>query len=445
MTIILLVLSIALIILLTAKWDVHPFLALLGAAFFFALASGMSFDTLVASINGGFGTTLGKIGLVIILGVIMGTFLEESGAAYKLADVILRIIGKKRVHEAMGMVGFVVSIPVFSDSGFIILAPLNKSLTKKAGLSLAGTAVALKLGLFISHILIPPTPGPIAAAGILKADVGLVMLFGLIIGIPTLVVAIIYAKYIGKKTYIDPNPEVTEIEIKKRLENAPSAFKSFLPILIPILLILVKSVMEFKLPEEQLTGSFIEIIQFIGTPVIALVIGMLLAFTLPKKFDRKVFSGSSWIGKSLGEASNILLITGAGGIFGSVLQSSGIADALTGLVQGANLGIWLPFILCAVIKTAQGSSTVALITTASIIAPLLGTLGFDTEMQKVLVVLAIGAGAAVVSHANDSGFWVVTSMSNFDTKTGYKLYTRGTLVVGLCSGLLVWITSLFIA
>jgi len=404
MTIILLVLSIALIILLTAKWDVHPFLALLGAAFFFALASGMSFDTLVASINGGFGTTLGKIGLVIILGVIMGTFLEESGAAYKLADVILRIIGKKRVHEAMGMVGFVVSIPVFSDSGFIILAPLNKSLTKKAGLSLAGTAVALKLGLFISHILIPPTPGPIAAAGILKADVGLV-----------------------------------------RLENAPSAFKSFLPILIPILLILVKSVMEFKLPEEQLTGSFIEIIQFIGTPVIALVIGMLLAFTLPKKFDRKVFSGSSWIGKSLGEASNILLITGAGGIFGSVLQSSGIADALTGLVQGANLGIWLPFILCAVIKTAQGSSTVALITTASIIAPLLGTLGFDTEMQKVLVVLAIGAGAAVVSHANDSGFWVVTSMSNFDTKTGYKLYTRGTLVVGLCSGLLVWITSLFIA
>jgi len=238
---------------------------------------------------------------------------------------------------------------------------------------------------------------------------------------------------------------VTEIEIKKRLENAPSAFKSFLPILIPILLILVKSVMEFKLPEEQLTGSFIEIIQFIGTPVIALVIGMLLAFTLPKKFDRKVFSGSSWIGKSLGEASNILLITGAGGIFGSVLQSSGIADALTGLVQGANLGIWLPFILCAVIKTAQGSSTVALITTASIIAPLLGTLGFDTEMQKVLVVLAIGAGAAVVSHANDSGFWVVTSMSNFDTKTGYKLYTRGTLVVGLCSGLLVWITSLFIA
>jgi len=174
MTIILLVLSIALIILLTAKWDVHPFLALLGAAFFFALASGMSFDTLVASINGGFGTTLGKIGLVIILGVIMGTFLEESGAAYKLADVILRIIGKKRVHEAMGMVGFVVSIPVFSDSGFIILAPLNKSLTKKAGLSLAGTAVALKLGLFISHILIPPTPGPIAAAGILKADVGLV-------------------------------------------------------------------------------------------------------------------------------------------------------------------------------------------------------------------------------------------------------------------------------
>lgn len=445
MSIILLVLSVVLIILLTAKWDVHPFLALLCAAFFFALASGMSFDTIVSSVNNGFGTTLGKIGLVIILGVIMGTFLEESGAAYKLAEVVLRLIGKKRVHEAMGMVGFIVSIPVFSDSGFIILAPLNKSLTKKAGLSLAGTAVALKLGLFISHILIPPTPGPIAAAGILKADVGLVMLFGLMIGIPTLVVAIIYAKYIGKRTYVDPNPKVTEEEIELRLQNAPSAFKSFLPILIPILLILAKSVMEFQLTEEELTGTFIEIIQFIGTPVIALLIGMLLAFTLPKNFDRKVFSGSSWVGKSLGEASNILLITGAGGIFGTILQNSGIADALTGLVQGANLGIWLPFILCAVIKTAQGSSTVALITTASIIAPLLGTLGFDTELQKVLVVLAIGAGAAVVSHANDSGFWVVTSMSNFDTKTGYKLYTRGTLLVGVTSGLLVWVTSLFVS
>lgn len=445
MAILLLFLSIGIIIWLTAKLNIHPFLALLAAAFFYALCSGLPFESVVDSINGGFGKTLGKIGLVIILGVIMGTFLEKSGAAYKLSEVILKAIGKNRVHEAMGLTGFVVSIPVFSDSGFIILCPLNKSLTKRAGLSLAGTAVALKLGLFISHILIPPTPGPIAAAGILKADVGLVMLAGLLVGIPTLVVAIIYSKYIGKKTYIDPNPEVSEIEVQEKLKNAPSSLKSFLPILVPILLILIKSVLDFQLGEAAMKEGFLYFISFIGTPTIALLIGMLLSFTLPKKVDAKMFSGAGWIGKSLGEASNILLITGAGGIFGTVLQNSGMADSVTNLVSGLNLGILLPFILCAIIKTAQGSSTVALITTASIIAPLLGTLGMDSEIQKVFVVLAIGAGAAVVSHANDSGFWVVTSMSNFDTKTGYKLYTKGTLIVGLTSGLIIWLASLFIS
>jgi GntP family gluconate:H+ symporter len=444
MTILLLLFSIGIIIYLTAKLNVHPFLALLCAAFFFALLSGMPFETIVESVNGGFGKTLGKIGMVIILGVIMGTFLEKSGAAYKLSEVILKLIGKKRVHEAMGLTGFIVSIPVFSDSGFIILCPLNKSLTKRAGLSLAGTAVALKLGLFISHILIPPTPGPIAAAGILKADVGLVMLGGLLVGLPTLVVAIIYSIYIGKRTYVDPNPDVSEEDIVEKLKEAPSSFHSFLPILVPILLILIKSVLEFKLGKETMTSGFLYFIQFIGTPVIALLIGMLLAFTLPKKLDIKVFSATGWVGKSLGEASTILLITGAGGIFGTVLQNSDLANSLTGMLSGVNLGIWLPFILCAVIKTAQGSSTVALITTASIMAPLLSTLGFETEMQKVLVVLAIGAGAAVVSHANDSGFWVVTSMSNFDTKMGYKLYSRGTLIVGATAGILIWTASLFV-
>jgi GntP family gluconate:H+ symporter len=444
MTILLLILSVCIIILLTAKLNVHPFLALLGAAFFFALLSGMSFDTIVKSVNGGFGATFGKIGLVIIFGVIMGTFLEQTGAAYKLSEVVLKIIGKKRVHEAMGLVGFVVSIPVFSDSGFIILCPLNKSLTKRAGLSLAGTAVALKLGLLISHILIPPTPGPIAAAGILEADVGLVMLAGLIIGIPTLIVAVIYARYVGSKTYIDPNSDVTEEEIEQKLKKAPNSFKSFLPILVPILLILVKSILEFQLTEEEMSAVWTSTIRFLGTPTIALLIGMLLAFTLPEKFDGEILSTTGWLGKSLGEASTILLITGAGGIFGSVLQNSGIADSLTGLISGANLGIWLPFILCAIIKTAHGSSTVALITTASIMAPLLSSLGFDSEIQKVLVVMAIGAGAAVVSHANDSGFWVVSQMSGFDTKTGYRVYTRGTFTIGVFAGLLVWIASLFV-
>ncbi|MEQ9288640.1 MAG: GntP family permease [Cyclobacteriaceae bacterium] len=444
MTILLLLLSVVLIIVLTAKLNIHPFLALLFAALFFALLSGMSFDTILSSINEGFGGTLGKIGLVIVLGVIIGAFLEHSGGAFKLAEVVLKIIGRKRVHEAMAIIGYIVSVPVFADSGFIILNPLNKSLTKKAGLSIAGTGVALILGLSVTHVMVPPTPGPIAAAGILGADVGLVMLLGIIISSLTLVVAIIYSKKVAAKTYIDPNPEFTEEQIEEKIKNAPGAAKSFLPILVPIILIVGKSIVEFNMDSAMQDAAWIGVIKFLGSPVIALIIGMLLAFLLPKKFDKEILSTTGWVGKALGDASTILLITGAGGIFGKVLQNSGIGDTMAELLSGASLGIWLPFLLCAAIKTAQGSSTVALITTASIIAPLLPTLGFESEMQKALMVVAIGAGATVVSHANDSGFWVVTQLTGMDIKTGYRLFTFGTFVIGTFAAFLVFLASLFI-
>jgi len=440
-TILLLLLSVLLIILLTAKFNVHPFLALLGAALFFGLFSGMSLDTILQSVNDGFGGTLGKIGIVIVLGVIIGAFLEHSGGAFKLAELILGIIGKNRVHAAMGIVGFIVSIPVFADSGFIILNPLNKSLSKRANLSIVGTATALILGLMITHVLVPPTPGPIAAAGIIGADVGLVMLVGLIIGAIALVLAVFYCKKMGSRYYIDPNPDISEADIQAKVAQAPGAFKSLLPILVPILLIVGKSLMDFNLPESQAGAGWVKLINFIGEPVVALIIGMLISFLLPRNFDRKLLSTTGWVGKAMSDASNIILITGAGGIFGTILQNSGIASTLADTLSGANLGIWLPFLLCAAIKTAQGSSTVALITTASIIAPLLLTLGFSTEMDKALVVAAIGAGAMVVSHANDSGFWILTQFSGIDVRTGYKVYTLGTFVVGSFSALLVYLAT----
>ncbi|MDC6354849.1 MULTISPECIES: GntP family permease [unclassified Robiginitalea] len=439
--ILLLLLSVVLIILMTAKFNVHPFLALLGAALFFGLFSDMSLQMVIQSINDGFGGTLGKIGIVIVLGVIIGAFLEHSGGAFKLAEIILKIIGRKRVHAAMGIVGFIVSIPVFADSGFIILNPLNKSLTKRAKLSIVGTATALILGLMISHVLVPPTPGPIAAAGIIGADVGLVMLVGLIIGGLALVLAVILCKKLGERYYIDPNPDIDEAEIQEKIKQAPSALKSFLPILVPIVLIVGKSLLEFNLPEGQEGAAWVRLMLFIGEPVVALLIGMLISFLLPKKFDRKLLSTSGWVGKAMGDASNIILITGAGGIFGTILQNSGIAGTLADSLSTANLGIWLPFLLCAAIKTAQGSSTVALITTASIIAPMLGSLGFETAIDKALVVSAIGAGAMVVSHANDSGFWILTQFSGIDVKTGYRVYTLGTLVVGTFAALLVFAAS----
>ncbi len=444
MMLFLLIVSVLIIVLLTAKLNVHPFLALLTASIFFGITSGMPLTLLITSIEEGFGGTLGKIGLVILLGVLIGAFLEQTGAAYKMAELVLRIIGKKNIHAAMGILGYIVSIPVFADSGFIILNPLNKSLSKKAKLSIAGTSIALILGLMLTHVMVPPTPGPIAAAGILDADIGLVMVLGIIVSALSLIVAIIYAKRVAGKTYIDPNPELTEEDIIEKIKTAPSTFKSFLPIVVPILLIISKSLVLFFMPTDMEYDFLIPLISFVGSPLIALLIGLLLAFTLPKKFDLAMLSESGWTGQALKSASTILLITGAGGIFGKILQNSGIGDNMAQMFEGITIGIWLPFLLCAAIKTAQGSSTVALITTASIMAPLMQSMGFESEMLKALVVIAIGAGGLVVPHANDSSFWVVTQLTGMNVKTGYKLYTRGALLIGVFAAFVVFTISQFV-
>lgn len=444
MMLFLLIVSVVIIVVLTAKLNVHPFLALLVASLFYGISTGMPLDVLITSIESGFGDTLGKIGLVILLGVLIGAFLEQTGAAFKMAEFVLRIIGKKNVHAAMGILGYIVSIPVFADSGFIILNPLNKSLSKKAKLSIAGTSIALILGLMLTHVMVPPTPGPIAAAGILDADIGLVMVLGIVVSLLSLFVAILYAKRVASKTYIDPNPDLTEEDIIEKTKSAPSTFKSFLPIVVPILLIISKSVILFNIADGAKVDFLFQLISFLGSPLIALLIGLLLAFTLPKKFDIAMLSEAGWTGKALQSASTILLITGAGGIFGKILQNSGIGDDMAQLFEGIMIGIWLPFLLSAAIKTAQGSSTVALITTASIMAPLMTSMGFDSEMLKALVVIAIGAGGLVVPHANDSSFWVVTQLTGMNVKTGYKLYTRGALVIGVFAAFVVFCISLFV-
>ena len=439
----LLVLSIFFIIISTAKFNLHAFLALLFAAIFFGLFSGMSLQEIVKSLEEGFGGTIGKIGIVIIAGTIIGIFLEKSGGAYAMAERILKYIGEKSVPLAMSIIGYIVSIPVFADSGFVILSPLNRALTKRAGLSLATTAIALCLGLMVSHTLIPPTPGPIAAAGILGADLGLVIMLALPISILPLAFGWLWATRFASRTFIDPEPELTETELKTRLTNSPSAFHSFLPILVPITLIVLKSIADY--PTHPFgVGAFSSIIGFIGAPVIALLIGVLLAVTLPKKFDKKMLSSTGWVGEGLLAAALIIMITGAGGAFGKVLQNSGIADVIGQGMAGTDLGLWLPFIVAAAIRAAQGSSTVAIITTASVLAPLLGTLGLDSAMGKALTVLAIGSGSMVASHANDSFFWVVTQMSGMNVKTGYKLMTVGTILMGVFAGFVIWMTGLMV-
>jgi len=227
----LLLVSVLLIVVSTSRYKFHPFLALLFVAVFFGLLSGMPLSSIAESINDGFGGTIGQIGIVIIAGVIIGTFLEQSGGAYAMANRILKLTGKKQVPLTMSIIGYFVSIPVFADSGFVILSPLNKALSKEAKISLAGSASALVLGLSVTHVLVPPTPGPIAAAGILEADLGLVIMLGVITSIPVLVTGWLYASKIASRVWLDPNPEVTQEEIKETLKTAPSAFKSIIPIL----------------------------------------------------------------------------------------------------------------------------------------------------------------------------------------------------------------------
>lgn len=436
-----LLLAVVGIILLTTRLRVHPFIALFVISIGYGLAAGMSFSALIESINSGFGGTLGKIGIIILFGVIIGAFLENTGGAFSIAERVLRWIGRKRVTTAMGLIGYIISIPVFADSGFLLLHPLNKSLSKRAKLSITGTAVALGLGLLASHTLVPPTPGPIAAAGILDANLGYVIALGVPVSLCALFGAILFARYYAAKTYIDPAGIGETAPLPDMDSERPGALLSAIPVLVPIVLIIAKSVLDQTVEDPN---GMLAFIMFLGEPVISLFIGVLLCLFLPKKLDSNMLSASGWVGHAVKEAASIILITGAGGIFGKVLFDSGIADALGQALVDYHLGLFLPFILAASLKTAQGSSTVALITTASILLPMLPVLGLDSEWDKAMVVVAIGAGSSVVSHANDSFFWVVTQMSGMNVRTGYRLFSLGSLVLGLSGILVLMVISLFL-
>ena len=456
---ILLLLSVVFIIIATTRLKLHPFLALLIAAFGYGILCGkMSLEEVVTWVNAGFGDTIGYIGIVILAGAVIGTFLEKSGGAYKLAESTLKLVGSKNVPLAMGIIGYIVSIPVFCDSAFVILCPLAKALSRKVRISLAASAVALSLGLYATHTMVPPTPGPVAAAGLLEADLGLVILWGALVSIIALAAGWLFAIKFAAKVYISPDSESQEPDSQELTDQAPSALKSVVPIFLPIVLIVLKSFIPFILIllnffgdlfdcplGEKGVASFISFIGFIGQPVVALLVGVFFALLLPKKLTTEMLSASGWVGQAVAAAATIIIITGCGGAFGKVLQNSGISEAVGEyLGKGANLSIWLPFIIAAALKTAQGSSTVAIITTAGIVAPLLGTLGLETPTARALVVVAIGAGSMVVSHANDSYFWVVTGLSKMSVNQGYKLQTLGTLAEGGTAAVTLWIISLIV-
>ncbi|MBE2898323.1 GntP family permease [Pasteurellaceae bacterium 20609_3] len=440
--VILLGLAIVFIVVSTAKFKLHPFVALLIAAYGIALGSGITLDDTVKTITSGFGGILAYIGIVIVLGTIIGTILEKTGAAIAMADFILRKVGRQRPALAMTIIGYIVSIPVFCDSGFVILSALKKSLAKQTGKSAVTLTVALATGLYATHTLVPPTPGPIAAAGNLHVEnLGLVILFGLGISIFTALAGFAYAQWIGKrvKSGEDEAMNLREHEdVRTKYGTLPSTLNAFLPIIVPIALIALASVVKLLFGKEQ--SLALSAIYFLGQPVTALLIGLFFAFRLLPRWNEETLNG--WIGKGVKDAGSILIITAAGGALGSVLKASGIGDYLGSALQSMSLGILVPFVIAAALKTAQGSSTTALVVTSTIIYPLLQPLGLDSTIGSILTIMAIGAGAMTVSHANDSFFWVVAEFSEMDVATAYKSHTMATLVQGLVTITIVALLSL---
>ncbi len=436
MLLVILVVAIVFIIYMTAKVNLHAFLVLLLASFGVGILSGMPLIEVVNTVTSGFGGILSYIGIVIIAGTIIGTILEKSKGTLTMANTVLGWVGEAKSALAMSITGAIISIPVFCDSGFVILSSLNKSLAKKAKISMSTMAVALSTGLYATHTLVPPTPGPIAAAGNLGADLGLVIMFGIVVAIPAILAGYLWATKFASRYWVDADIEIDDSENDV---NLPSVFDSFAPIVVPILLITLKSIAEF--PANIFgTGNIKTFLVFIGDPTVALLLGVFIAFRLLPSFDKEYING--WVGKGMVNAATIIMITGAGGAFGQVLKSTPIGSYLGEVLSVYNLGIFLPFIIAAALKTSQGSSTVAIITTSALLAPMLPSLGLDGSIAKALVVMAIGAGAMTVSHANDSYFWVVSQFSNMDTDIAYKTYTTATLVQGIVTIIFVAILSM---
>lgn len=416
-----LILTITWIIYGTTKLRMNPLFVLLFAVFFLALLTGVPLASIPKVIGEGFGKTLGSIGLLIVFGTLIGAGLEASQATQTIAQFLLTHLSKLPLPFAVSCIGYVVSIPVFCDSAFVILSSLNKRLSTATKTPKIALTVALSTGLFAPHVLVPPTPGPLAAAANLSLNnLFLLLVYGGVFAFILALIGAFYAWYLAKKMPFEKETE-TLTEVPFTPQNLPKLFPSIAPILIPILLMGTGTFAAlFSLPD-----GYLQFLSFISNPTVALGVGVILAFRLlPKKKVNEV------VEKGMATAAPILIITALGGALGGVLQQLPLTDLLENTVGESQWGLLIPFLIAAILKTAQGSSTVAIITATSIVFPLLGVMGLDYEMGKVWVILAVGTGAMTVSHANDSYFWIVSQMGGIDVSTALKRHTFATFLQG---------------
>ncbi|MGM0619711.1 MAG: gluconate:H+ symporter [Bacteroidota bacterium] len=439
--------AVALLLFMVLKLKISAFISLLITAIFVGIASGMPLTSITQSIQDGMAGTLGFVATVVGLGAIFGQMLESSGGAESLAHYLVKKFGKDNASWAMVITGFVVAIPVFLDVGFIIIVPIIYALSRDTKRSLLYYAIPLLAGLAVTHSFIPPTPGPVAVADIINAQLGWVILFGVILGFPTAVIAgPIWGKYISKKIYLKPPFDFD----KEPQEDDPKNFPPFgliaVIVSIPLLLILVNTFTGLAVEKNYIAQStFTDILEFIGHPFSALIIATLIAtyFLCIKRGmgKQKILDLST---KALGPAGIIILITGAGGVLKEILVDSGIGKIMAESMSNSALPpILLAWLLAAVVRVTQGSATVAMITAAGIIAPVLIEFGLN-DPQRALVVLAIASGATLLSHVNDSGFWLVGKYLGMNEKQTLQSWTVMETIIAICGLAFTLLASLFV-
>ncbi|SHN71931.1 GntP family permease [Desulfovibrio litoralis] len=431
---------------------IHAFPALLIAAILTGIVGGMGFLPVMESITKGFGSTLGSIGLIIGLGIMMGELFEISGAAKRMAKTFISFFGKGREEIALAVTGFIVSVPIFCDSGFVILSPLAKAISRRTGKSVITLGVALAAGLVVTHHLVPPTPGPVAAANNFGVSIGVMLIWGVLLAIPVTISAVLYARYIGNKIFrlpaLDGEGYVNQpypvgaggkwLEERDDDATLPSAFMSFLPILAPVGLIVAGTLAKMF----GLQGVLGTTIQGFGHPVVAVGIGLLIAIygLTPGRFSRDEVVDA--MDKSVRQAGIILFVTGAGGALGAVLRDSGAAKSVAEAIATLNLlPILLPLIIATIVRLLQGSGTVSMITASSIVAPMAPTL----ELDPVLGALACCAGSLFFGYFNDSYFWVVNRILGVsNVKEQIKIWSVTTTICWAVASTILIIASFIV-
>lgn len=438
--------AVALLLFMVLKLKISAFVSLLITAIYTGIVAGMPLQGIVKAIQDGMAGTLGFVATVVGLGAIFGQMLESSGGAESLAHYLVKKFGKDNASWAMVITGFIVAIPVFLDVGFIILVPIIYALARDTKRSLLYYAIPLLAGLAVTHSFIPPTPGPVAVADIINAQLGWVILLGIILGFPTAVIAgPFWGKYISQKIYLEPPLEYQ----KPSKEYDPASFPSFrmiaIIISIPLVLILVNTFTVLAVSREFIPKSvWSDILIFIGHPFSALIIATLVAsyyLGIRRGMDKQKILDLST--KALGPAGIIILITGAGGVLKQVLVDSGIGQIMAESMAGSALPpILLAWILAAIVRVTQGSATVAMITAAGIIAPVISEFNLN-DPQRALIVIAIASGATLLSHVNDSGFWLVGKYLGMNEKQTLQSWTVMETIIAVCGLAFALLASLF--